>query len=87
MKPNNNIRIVYLWYWHLNPKIDTKEISTAINNHDWKTFNKWFKWQKKQTLVYLPNKAEVYINEEYIGQVTINKNTFNLITDNDYECG
>ena len=89
MKENitDKIRIIYLWYWHLDPRVNTKEIDEAIKNHDWKTFNKWMEWQKKQTLLYLPDWAEVYINEEYIGQVTITKETFDLITDNDHECG
>lgn len=81
------IRVVYLWYYHLNPKVKTREIETAINNHDWKTFEKWLKWQEEQDLVYFPEYADVYINGEYFGELLINEETFNLITVNDYECG
>lgn len=81
------IRVVYFWYYHLNPKVNKKEIETAINNHDWKTFKKWLIWQEKQKLVYFPDYADVYINGKYYGQLVINEKTFHLITDNDYECG
>lgn len=81
------IRIVYLWYYHLNPDVNTKEIETAIKNHDWKTFEKWLKWQETQKLEYFPSYASVFINSNYIGELLINEQTFKQITDNDYECG
>lgn len=84
-----DIRIIYLWYHHLNPEVNKKEIETAINNHDWKTFKKWLKWEEEQAneLVYFPEYADVYVNGEYFGELLINEETFNLIMDNDYECG
>lgn len=81
------IRTIYLWYTHLNPKVNTKEIETAIINHDWITFKKWLDWQKKQKLVYFPEYADIFINGKPFGKLLINEETFKLITDNDYECG
>lgn len=81
------IRVIYFWYYHLNPKVKTKEIEAAINNHDWKTFAKWLEWQEEQDLMYFPEHADVYINGEYFGELLVNEETFNFITDNDYECG
>ena len=83
----NEMRIIYFWYYHLNPKVKTREIESAINNHDWKTFEKWLEWQEEQDLVYFPEYADVYINGEYFGELLINEETFNLITNNEYECG
>lgn len=83
----NKIHVVYLWYYHLNPNVNTKEIEKAIDNHDWKTFKKWLEWQKTQPLMYFPDYADVYINKEYVGKLIINEENFNLITCNDYECG
>lgn len=82
-----NISIIYLWYHHFNPKINEKKIETIINNHDWETFKRWLEWQKTQDLLYFPETAPVFINEKYYGELLINEENFNLITDNDYECG
>lgn len=82
-----DIRIVYFWYHHFNPKVNERKIEVAINNHDWKTFEKWLEWQKEQDFVYFPESAVVYINGEYYGELIINEDNFNLITENDYECG
>lgn len=85
-----DIRIIYFWYHHLNPEVDKKEIVKAINNHDWKTFKKWLKWQEEQNVkgfIYFPDSASVYINDDYYGEVLINEQTFDLIMDNDCECG
>lgn len=81
------IEIIYFWYHHLHPEVNKKKICAAINNHDWKTFKEWLEWQKEQEFVYFPENAVVYINGEYFGELLINEETFNLITDNDYECG
>ena len=82
-----NFDVVYLWYNHLNPHLKIKEIEEALNNHNWKVFKKWLKWQEKQPLMYFPSHADVYVGNEYIGQILINKDTFHLITSNDHECG
>lgn len=85
-----DIRIIYFWYYHLNPDVNKKEIENAINNHDWKTFEKWLEWEEEQgekDFVYFPDSASVYINDEYFGELLINEQTFNLIMGNDYECG
>lgn len=79
--------IIYFWYHHLNPKVNKRKVETAINNHKWKKFKKWLKWQEEQDFVYFPEYAVVYINGEYFGRLLINEQTFNLITDNEYECG
>ena len=87
IKKDKNVSIVYLWYTHMSPKVKTKEISNAINNHDWKTFKKWLAWQSKEPLEYFPKTAAVFYGNEYVGELFITEQTFELIMDNDYECG
>ena len=88
-KTIKEIRIVYLWYTHLNPEVtkNTKEIDKAIDNHDWEYFSKWLEWQKNEKLLYFPDGAEVYIDGEYMGDLILNESNFHLITVNDHECG
>ena len=86
---DSDVDILYQWYWHLNPNVNTKEIECAIENHDYKTFMKWFEKLEKEPWEYLPTTANIYIDHTYIGTVCVvyNEELFSLITENDHECG
>jgi hypothetical protein len=83
------IRVVYLWYTHLNPFVTKKAkfIEKIINDHDWEKFSKWLEWQQSEKLLYFPDSAEVYIDGKYMGNIILNEKNFHLITINDFECG
>lgn len=86
---DSEVDILYQWYWHCNPNVNTKEIEQAIENHDYKTFRKWFKKLEVEEWEYLPTSADIYIGNAYIGTVCVayDEGLFSLITDNDHECG
>lgn len=87
---NSDVDIHYQWFWHCNPSVDTTEIYNAIRTHDYTTFTKWFEaLESELPFVYLPNDAEIWINDEYLGSVCVafNEKTFRLITSQDHECG
>lgn len=86
---DTDVEISYLWYNHLNPNVDTKEIETAIDNHDYKTFIKWFNKLENEPWEYLPISAAIWSGDVYIGTVCVvyDERLFSLITSNDHECG
>lgn len=86
---DSNVNIVYQWFWHCNKELNTKEIWNAISNHDYETFMKWYDIYKYENITYFPAKAYIFIGEECIGSVCVvyAKEVFNLITNQDYECG
>ena len=87
---DSEVDVHYQWFWHCDPEIDTSEIYNAIETHDYATFTKWFEiLESKFPLVYLPDYAEMWVDDKYIGSVyvTFNKQTFQLITSQDHECG
>ena len=85
----SDVELFYQWYWHLNPKVNTKEIEEAIENHDYKTFMKWFNMLEKEPWEYLPTRANIWAGDTYVGTVCVayDEGLFSLITGNDHECG
>ena len=86
---DSEVTVVYQWFHHCNPHIDTKEIWNAIRDHDYETFTKWYDYLKREDWTYLPNTATIWIGDCYVGDVCVvyKPGTFMLITDEDYECG
>lgn len=86
---DSDVEIFYQWYNHLNPNVDTKEIECAIENHDYKTFMKWFNKLEKEQWEYLPTEANIYSGDVYVGTVCVvyDEKLFSLIADSGYECG
>ena len=86
---DSEVSILYQWFWHCNPHIDTKEIWNAIQDHDYETFMKWYDILKREDWTYLPSTASILIGDCYVGDVCVvyTPETFALITDEDYECG
>lgn len=86
---DSEVEIIYQWFHHCNPHIDTKEIWNAIRDHDYETFMKWYNILKYEDLTYLPSMAAILIGDCYVGDICIayKPETFALITDEDYECG
>ena len=87
---DSEVDVHYQWFWHCNTEIDTSEIYNAIETHDYTTFIKWFEiLESKLPIVYLPCDAEMWVDDKYIGSVCVafNKQTFQLITSQDHECG
>lgn len=86
---DSEVSIIYQWFHHCHPNIDTKEIWDAIKNHDYKTFMKWYNFFECDDLTYLPSSAMICIEDYYVGDVCVayKPEIFALITDEDYECG
>ena len=86
---DSEVAVIYQWFHHLNPNIDTKEIWSAIENHDYATFMKWYNILRNENLTYLPSQATIWIGDCCVGDVCVayNQETFALISDEDYECG
>lgn len=86
---DSEVAVVYQWFHHCNPHIDTKEIWNAIKDHDYETFIKWYNILKCEDWTYLPSNATIWIGDFYVGDVCVAymTETFALITDEDYECG
>ena len=86
---DSEVQLHYQWYTHLNPKVDTKEIEAAIDNHDYKTFSKWVRLFEDEPYEYFPSRADIWSDDAYIGTVCViyDKTLFSLITSNDHECG
>lgn len=86
---DSEVAVVYQWFHHFNPNVDTKEIWNAIENHDYKTFMKWYNFLRNEDLTYLPSRAAIWIDDCYVGDVCVvyEPETFALISDEDYECG
>ena len=87
---NSEVDVHYQWFWHCNPEVDTTEIYDAIEAHDYATFTKWFEMlELKSPIVYLPFDAQIWIEGVHVGDICIafDKDTFQLITSQDHECG
>ena len=86
---DSDVEIYYQWYTHLNPNVDVKEIEDSIENHDYKTFTKWFEKLVSEPWEYLPTRANIWSGNAYVGTVCVvyDKKLFSLITDNGHECG
>lgn len=86
---NSDVSIVYQWFHHCNPHLDTKEVSKAIKAHDYNTFYKWYEKFEFDPWVYFPSKANIWIDDEFVGEVCVaySEKLFALITDEDHECG
>lgn len=86
---DSEVDLFYQWYTHLNPNVDIEEIERAIENHDYKTFMKWFESLVSEEWEYLPTTANIYIGNTYIGTVCVvyDEGLFAMITDYDHECG
>jgi hypothetical protein len=86
---DSEVDIFYQWYTHLNPDVDVKEIESAIEDHDYETFIKWFERLISEEWEYLPTAANIYIGNNYVGTVCVayDEGLFSLITDYDHECG
>lgn len=93
----------YYWYHHMMPSKDREAIQQAINNHDFKTFIKYYKIynskgiQKGQyheeikcfcPVIYLPNTALYTDKRGFTRSLDILcKGNFNRITSSESECG
>lgn len=86
---DSEVAVIYQWFHHCNRDINTREVWDAIENHDYATFCKWFAEYEDSLMVYFPSEASVHIDGEYVGDVCVvyNEKMFNLITDEDCECG
>jgi hypothetical protein len=86
---DSDVELHYQWYTHLNPKVNTKEIDAAIENHDYKTFSKWVKMFENAPWEYFPSMASIWSGDAYVGTVCVayDEALFSLITSNDHECG
>ena len=86
---DSEVAIVYQWFHHCNPHVDTKEIWNAIKDHDYNVFMKWYNTLQNEDWTYLPSSAAILTGDYYVGDVCVayNPEVFALITDEDYECG
>lgn len=86
---DSEVEIVYYWFDHLHPEVDTDEISRAIQIHDYETFRKWFDKLIYERYEYLTSFAYIYIGEECVGEIFIadSADMFSLITFSEHECG
>ena len=86
---DSEVEVVYYWFDHLNPNVDTNEISKAIQTHDYETFYKWFTVLLYENYKYLPSSALIYIDDECVGEIFIadSEDMFSLITFSEHECG
>lgn len=86
---DTEVSVIYQWYHHLNPDFDKDATFSAIENHDFATFEKLFNKFGWDPIVYFPTKATIFAGDESVGEVVVafSPDTFNLITDQDYECG
>lgn len=86
---DSDVNIFYQWYTHLNPNVNIAEIENAIDNHDYKTFMKWFNKLENEPWEYLPTRAEIWCDDAYIGTICVvyDVKLFSLIADNGHECG
>lgn len=84
---DSEVEIVYYWFDHLNPEVDTNEISKAIQTHDYETFIKWFDKLIYEKYNYLTSSAYIYIGEECVGKIFIadSADMFSLITVSEHE--
>ena len=86
---NSDISVVYQWFHHFDPNLDTKDACNTIKNHDYNTFCKWFKMFEDDPWTYFPCEAALWVDDEYIGDVCVaySEKLFSMITDQDHECG
>ena len=83
----DEVEVIYYWYHHMIDKSIRDEIQTAIDNHDYKTFDKYF--ENDRYAWCLPTSAHICTDKDSIGTVMIcgNQEMFNLITYSECECG
>lgn len=88
---DTEVEVIYYWYHHMNPHIDTNEVNHIIMNHDFKQF-----WEISERIeemsphmCYFPVTACVVTNDEYIGDLNIfrDEKLFSCITYSECECG
>jgi hypothetical protein len=86
---DDDVSVFYQWYHHFNPNVNIREIDNAIQNHDYKTFMKWFNKLEKEEWEYLPTTAYIWSGEILLGTVCVvfDEELFSLISGNDHECG
>ena len=97
---NPECSVIYYWYDHLvlRDNGDAKIITEAIIKGDFETFcrikNKYptKKYYHKEfgecDLVYFPNYASIFYNDEIIGKIDITTELgFSFITESEFECG
>lgn len=87
-----DVEVYYYWYYGGMTEGDKKKTKTAIEQHDWETFEKLSRKYNKSSR--LPMHAAVYfkpfnddINEHRYFDLELNERTFQLITGNESEWG
>jgi hypothetical protein len=87
--------VIYYWYDHLllRKNGDANKVQQAIKNHDFATFMDFYNKYSANNydgLIFFPEHASIFskASEEIIGWIDVTtKEGFNLIDDNEYECG
>ena len=89
----DDISISYYWFDHLTrisrPDL-IKEIENALSEHNYECFTALVKQiENEDLMITLPEEASIWDDTVniYLGEIDLNKNTFHLITDHEYECG
>ena len=81
------LKVIYNFYYHLDPNFPKDDIITYIKNNNYKSFMKMYnQWGE----LYLLKYAFVYSDEDYEHSVTTditNEYNFKQITFTEYECG
>lgn len=88
---DTEVEIFYQWFWHCDPRVDTREVWDAIKNHDYETFMKWYKKFSRDGWLYFPETASILLKDKHkhVGELDIlyDPKVFALIMGQDYECG
>lgn len=89
----DDISISYYWYDHLarmNRPDLIKKIENALSEHNFECFAALAEQIKNEDImITLPQQAFIWNKtvETCLGYIYLNADTFNLITDHEYECG
>lgn len=88
---HKNITISYYWYDHciLRTTGEANIVQKAIEEHNYDSFMKIYNKYKDKTILYFPETATIYDDEDnFIGTINIlNEQNFKLIDYSEYECG
>ena len=94
---------IYYWYHHMMPDNERAKIASIFREKNYFEFIKYYKslnmfglekgkydeeFETFFPIIYFPNEISVYENGILVDTINIlDRNNFNLITDNECECG
>lgn len=84
---DSEVECIYYWYDHLTRGTESfNNILASLNDKDWKKFCLYFE-NKEKHFCTLPQDIAVFVKNKLLGHLRMNKETIQLLTHSEYECG